>query len=163
MDFTVVYRGNPPVDGNRDAPATAMARGVGVVQSGDTIVEAPRGSHPWGFLNSLVTTDGPSYEEDMHIGLDRDIMSEVKVSDGKVQVIGYQDGVEYISAGNVKSGVTLAVDEILYMAADGEFTDNAEATAGDLKIGVVKEINKSHMGETTAFVWQARVGLGVKA
>lgn len=163
ITFTDVVRGDPPYDGNFDTPAGAMPAGIGVVRSTATVAKAGRGIVPYGFLNSEVTTDGPSYEEDIHIPIDSRRLMEKKVSEGKVQVIGFQPGVVYISKGNVVSGVVFAVGEYVLMGADGEFSDIAGATSGDIILGVVEEIDRHHMGEDDCLVWQAVAGLGNKA
>lgn len=161
--FTDVYRGGPPHIGNFDTPAGAMPAGIGVVRSTATVAKAGRGIIPEGFLNSEVTTDGSSYEEDLHVPIDSRRLMEVKVSEGKVQVIGYQPGVYYITKGNILAGVTFAVDEYILMAADGEFSDIAGATSGDIILGVVSEIDVHHMGMDDCIVWQAVAGLGSKS
>ncbi len=162
ITFTVPVRGNPPPHGNFDTPAGAMARGIGVVPSSDTVAACGSGLVPHGFLNSLVTTDGPTLEELMYIGIDSAIMNEKKVSEGKVQVFPYQPGVSYITKGNVLSGVTFAVDEYVYMAATGEFADGNGASEGDSILGVVEKIDVHFMGEDDCMEWQAVANLGEK-
>jgi|GEM_PF-3514481 len=160
ITFTDVYRGDPPYDGNFDTPASAMPAGIGVVRSGDTVAKAGRGVVPYGFLNSEVTADGSSYEEDLHVPIDSRRLMEEKVSERKIQVIVFQPGAVYISKGNVVSGVTFAVGEYVVMGADGEFSDVGGATSGDIILGVVEEIDVTHMGEDDCLVWQAVAGLG---
>ena len=162
ITFCVPYRGFPVLQGNLETPSTAMARGLGVVRTGDTIVEAGAGIVPLGFLNSEVTVDGPSYEELIHIPLDSTIMNEKKVSEGVVQVIGYDPGSFYVMKGNVLSGTTFAVGEMVFMAASGEFTDLAGASVGDTVLGVVESITETFMNETDCVVWQAVANLGTK-
>ncbi len=162
ITFTVPFRGNPVLIGNYETPAGAMARGVGVVRSTDTVALAGAGVVPVGFLNSEVTTDGPTYEELIHIGLDSTIMHEKKVSTGVVQVVGYDAGTFYVTKGNVKSGTTFAVDEMVFMAASGEFTDLAGASVGDTIIGVVEQIDQTFMNELNCMVFQAVGNLGDK-
>ena len=160
--FCVTYRGNPVLQGNFETPAGAMARGVGVVRSSDTVVEAGAGVVQEGFLNTEVTTDGPTYEELMHIGTDSTIINEKKVSTGVVQVTAYDPGTYYVMKGNVKAGTTFAVDEYVFMAASGEFTDLAGASAGDTILGVVSSITATFGNETDCVVWQAVANLGDK-
>ncbi len=160
--FCVPYQGSPVLVGTYDTPAGAMARGTGVIKSSDTVALAGAGTVPEGFLNSEVTTDGPSYEERSHIALDSVIIHEVKVSLAQVQVVAYAPGMYYVMRGNVLSGTTFAVDEYVYMAADGEFTDGAGASVGDTILGIVTAINETWEGLTDAIVWQAVANLGVK-
>lgn len=162
ITFCVPYRGHAVVNGNFDAPATAMPRGIGVTRSSDTIVEASAGAEPYGFLDNVVTTDGPSVEELMYVPLDSTIMNEVKVSTGKIRVTLYSPGIEYIMKGNVKSGTAFAVGEQVIIAANGEFTDSAGASAGDIILGVVEEIDVHYMGEDNCIVWKSTSGLGLK-
>jgi len=162
ITFCVPFRGNPVPHGNFDTPAGAMARGVGVLRSSDTVALAGAGIVPYGFLNSEVTTDGPSYEELMHIPTDSTIMNEKKVSTGKVQVYPYVPGVEYVMKGNVKAGTTFIVGEMVFMAADGEFTDLAGASVGDTLLGAVEQIDQTFMNEVDCITWQAIANLGVK-
>ena len=162
ITFCVPYRGNPVLVGNYDTPATAMARGLGVVRSILTIVEAGAGDVPEGFLNTEVTTDGPSYEELIHKPLDSVIMNEKKVSQGVVQIVGYDPGTYYVMKGNVKSATTFAVGEYVFMAASGEFTDLAGASVGDTILGVVESITEVWMSMTGCIVWQAVANLGDK-
>jgi len=161
ITFCTTYRGNPVLHGNYDTPAGAMPRGIGVVRNGTTIAKAGAGIVPEGFLNSEVTTDGPSYEELMHIPLDSTIMNEKKVSTGVVQITAYDPGSYYVLKGNVKAG-TFAVGEMVVMAANGEFTDLAGASVGDTLLGVVESITDTWMNETDCIVWQAVANLGVK-
>lgn len=160
MSFTLPYRGAPPIDGNLDSPASAMPRGIGVVRSGTTVAKAASTDVPYGFLNSEVTIDGPLYEELIHIP--ESVIHEKKVSEGKVQVILYQPGNVYITKDNVKAGTTFAVGEQIFPAANGEFTDLAGASPGDVVIGVVEEIDLTHAGETGCVAWQAVSNLGSK-
>jgi len=160
--FCIPYQGKPPIVGTYDTPATAMPRGIGVYKNGTTILESDSGTIPEGFLNTEVTTDGPDYEELMHISTDSVIIHENKVSEGKVQVYAYSPGDYYVMRGNVKSGTTFAAGEIVYMAADGEFTDDAVADVGDIKLGIVTEIGVTFEGVTDCIVWQAVAGLGTK-
>ena len=162
ITFCVPLRGNPIPDGNFETPAGAMARGVGIVRSSDTVAEAGAGVVPYGFLNTEVTTDGPSYEELMHKALDSTIMNEKKVSEGVVQVYPYVPGVVYVMKGNVLSGTTFAVGEMVFMAAAGEFTDLAGASIGDTLLGAVEEIDVTHMSEEDCISWQAIANLGTK-
>jgi len=162
ITFCVPFRGNPVPHGNFDTPAGVMPRGIGVVRSSDTIAKAGAGIVPYGFLNSEVTSDGPSYEELVHIGLDSTIMNEKKVSTGVVQVYPYVPGVEYVIKGNVKAGTTFAVGEMVFMAANGEFTDLAGASVGDVLLGAVEQIDQTFMSETDCITWQAIANLGVK-
>ncbi len=160
--FCVAYRGAPVLDGNFETPAGAMARGVGVVRSSDTIALAGVGIVPLGFLNSEVTTDGPSYEELVHIPLDSTIIHEKKVSEGVVQVTAYDPGTYYVLKGNIEAGTTFAVGEYVYMAASGEFTDGNGANQGDTVLGVVEQIDVTFGNETDCIVWQAVANLGDK-
>ncbi len=162
ITFTEVYRGNPVRHGNYETPASAMARGIGVVRSSDTVAKASVGIVPFGFLNSLVTTDGPSYEELIHVGLDSGIIKEKKVSEGVVQVIAYDPGTSYVTKGNILSGTTFAVGEYVFMAASGEFTDLAGAAVGDTILGIVESITATWENETDCMVWQAVANLGQK-
>ncbi len=162
ITFCVGYRGNPVLHGNLETPSGAMARGLGVVRSGDTIGKAGAGIVPLGFLNTEVTADGPSYEELMHIPLDSTIMNEKKVSTGVVQVVAYDPGTFYVMKGNVLSGTTYAVGEYVFQAAAGEFTDLAGASAGDTILGIVESITETFMAETGCTVWQAIANLGEK-
>jgi len=139
-----------------------MARGVGIVRSGDTVTLAGAGVVPEGFLNSEVTVDGPSYEELMHVPIDSTILHEKKVSTGVVQVVAYDPGTYYVMKGNVKAGTTFAVDEMVFMAASGEFTDLAGANVGDTVLGVVSSITATFGNETNCIVWQAVANLGMK-
>lgn len=151
------YRGQPLYDGNFDAPAVAMARGVFVDRSTLTVALAAVGVVPYGFLTSEVTTDGPSYEERVHIP--GTVHDEVKVSEGKVGVLVFQIGMLYITAGNIKAGTTFAVGEFVVVAASGEFTDDAGAATGNQRVGRVDAINVTYAGET-CFVWKAEADLG---
>ena len=161
MSYTKEYRGKPVKHGNFETPAAAMARGVAVVRSGDTIALLGAGAlPPLGFLNNEVTTDGPSYEEKMHIP--ESILKERKISENVIEVIYYEPGLEYITYGNVLSGTTFAVGEYVVIAADGEFTDEAGGSAGNLRIGRVQEIDVVREGQT-GFVWKAEADLGVVA
>ncbi len=162
ITFCVGYRGNPVLQGNFETPAGAMARGLGIVRSSDTVAKAGAGVVPLGFLNSEVTTDGPSYEDLMHIPLDSTIMNEKKVSTGVVQVVAYDPGTFYVMKGNVKAGTTFAVGEYIFMAASGEYTDLAGASVGDTVLGVIESITETFMGETSCVVWQAVANLGTK-
>ena len=149
--YTYQYRGQPPLNGNLDTPANAMARGIGVVRDGTTIDEAAAAELPYGFLNNEVTVDGPSYEEMTHIA--GTVHDEVKISEGKIQVILYQEGNEYFTTGNV-TGAAFAVGDPVYQVADGKFAAAAGAAVGDLQIGVVEEIDVTNDLET-GFVWKA--------
>lgn len=162
ITFCVSYRGNPVLQGNFETPAGAMARGVGIVRSSDTIALAGAGVVPEGFLNSEVTTDGPSYEELVHIPLDSTIIHEKKVSEGVVQVTAYDPGTYYVMKGNVKGGTTFAVDEYVFQAASGEYTDLAGASAGDTILGIVSAIDVTFENEINCIVWQAVANLGDK-
>ena len=160
-NFTEEYRGKAPKDGNMEAPASAMAAGLGVVRSGSTIAKAGAGIVPYGFLWHDVTDDGPTYEEIKYIATS--LVRERKVSDGKVTVILYDPGVVYISSASViKSSTTFAVGDYVYQAANGELTNDAAASVGDTILGIVEEISLTHQGETTAFAWQAIANLGNK-
>ena len=156
--FCVPYRGAPPRNGNFTTPASAMARGLGVARSGSTVAKAGVGVIPLGFLNNEVTTDGPSYEEKVHIP--ESVHREKKVSVGQVQVIYYQPGVEYVMYGVTKSGTTFAVGEYVVQAANGQFTDEAGGTTGEARLGRVQEINVTYENETTAVAWKAEADLG---
>ncbi len=162
ITFCEVYRGTPVRHGNFETPSGAMARGIGVVRSSDTVAKASVGIVPYGFLNSEVTTDGPTYEELIHAGLDSGIIKEKKVSEGVVQVIAYDPGTSYVIKGNVLSGTTFAVGEYVFMAADGEFTDLAGAAQGDTILGIVESITATWENETDCIVWQAVANLGQK-
>ncbi len=162
ITFCVGYRGTPVLQGNFETPAGAMARGLCVERSSDTVAKSGAGTVPVGFLNSEVTTDGPSYEELSHIALDSTIMNEKKVSTGVVQVVAYDPGTFYVMKGNVKEGTTFAVGEYVFMAASGEFTDLAGASVGDTILGIVESITETFMGETSCIVWQAIANLGDK-
>jgi len=159
--FCVPYRGHAFSHGNFVTPASAMSRGIAVNRSGTTIAKAAAGSPPYGFLNTEVTTDGPSYEEKIHIP--ETIIYERKVSEGVVQVYAYDPGVEYVMRGNVKSGTTFAVGNYVYIAANGEFTNEAGASSGDVRIGKVEQISITYEGETDAVVWRALPDLGTKS
>ena len=156
--FCVPRRGQPVLQGNYETPASAMARGLAVVRSADTIAKAGAGSMPYGFLNHEVTLDGPSYEERVHIPTT--IIAEVKVSEGVIQVVKYQPGIEYVMKGNTKSGTVFAVGEEVVIAPNGEFTDAAGGTSGGRKIGRVEEIGVTHMGESDCVVWTGESDLG---
>ncbi len=162
ITFCVPFRGNPVPHGNFETPGSAMARGIGIVRSSDTVAKAGVGVVPYGFLNSEVTSDGPSYEELAHIALDSTIMNEKKVSTGVVQVYPYDPGVEYVLKGNVKAGTTFAKGEMIIMAADGEFTDLAGASVGDLVLGVIQQIDQTFMNELNCIFWQAVANIGEK-
>ncbi len=162
ITFCVPYRGVPVLLGNYDTPAGVMPRGIGVVNSSDTVAKAAKGSVPVGFLNSEVTTDGPSYEELIHIGQDSLIKNEKKVSEGKVQVVAYDPGTFYVLKGNVLAGVTFAVDEQLLIAVDGEFSDLNGAAVGNTILGIVVAIDATFMNEVDCIVWQAISNLGTK-
>jgi hypothetical protein len=161
ITFCVSYQGNPSLLGTYETPASAMARGIGVVRSSDTIAKASVGIEPLGFLNSEVTTDGPSFEELTFIQNDNKIIHEKKVSEGVVQLTNYEPGEFYVMSGNIKSGTTFAVDEYVYMAANGEFTDGAGASVGDEILGIVDAIDVTALNMTDAVVWKA-VKLGQK-
>ena len=162
ITFCTAYRGSPVLLVNSDTPAGAMARGLGVSNSGATVAKAAAGAVPSGFLNSEVTTDGPSYEELIHIPQDSQIKNEKKVSEGKVQVIAYDPGTFYVMKGNVLGGVTFAVDEQLLMAAAGEFSDLNGASVGHTILGIVVAIDVTFMNEVNCIVWQAISNLGTK-
>ncbi len=162
ITFCEVYRGNPVRHGNYETPAGAMARGIGVVRSSDTVAKAGVGVVPFGFLNTEVTTDGPSVEELLFIPLDSKIIKEKKVSESVIQVIAYDPGTSYVIKGNVKAGTTFAVGEMVFMAADGEFTDLAGASVGDSVLGEVQEIDATWENEVDCMVWQAIANLGQK-
>lgn len=161
ITFCVGYRGNPVLQGNLETPPDAMARGLGIVRSVDTIAKASSGIVPLGFLNTEVTTDGPTYEELLHIGLDSTVMNEKKVSAGVVQVIAYDPGTFYVMKGNV-SGSAFVLYDMVLQASSGEFTALAGASVGDTVLGVVESITETFMGETGCTVWQAVANLGDK-
>ncbi len=158
MSFCVPYRGKPYLNGNQDAPSGVMARGLAVVRSTTTIAKAGVGVRPYGFLNSEVTLTGESFED--RTMLPQNFPKKVKVSDGKVQIVALQDGIEYILKGNIKSGTTFAVDEYVVIAADGEFTDEAGGATGNLRIGRVQEISITHEGQSGCVVFKAESDLG---
>ncbi len=160
--FCIPYQGQTVLIGTYDTPAGAMSRGTGVAKSSDTVALIGAGLVPEGFLNTEVTTDGPSYEELIHIPDDSVIIHENKVSEGKVQMVGYAPGVYYVMRGNVLSGTTFTKDEYVFMAAAGEFTDLAGASVGDTILGVVTEIGATFEGLTDCIVWQAVANLGDK-
>lgn len=163
ITFCVPYRNVNAAHphGNFETPAAAMSRGIGVYTDGSTVVECTAGSIPYGFLNTEVTTDGPSYEERLFIPLDSIIFNEVKVSTHKVQVFPYVPGVSYILKGNILSGTTLGQDEYVFMADDGEFCDLAAASAGHHYLGVVEETGVTFMSESNCIVWKAMANLGI--
>ena len=158
MSFCVPYRGKPYFNGNQDAPAGVMARGLAVVRSTVTIAKAGVGVRPYGFLNSEVTLTGETFED--RTMLPQNYPKKVKVSDGKVQIVALQDGVEYIFDGITKSGTTFAVGEYVVVAADGELTDEAGGASGNLRIGRVQEIDIVHEGQTGCVVFKAESDLG---
>lgn len=161
MSFTLPVLGHAPHDGSFDTPGSAMARGLAVVRSSDTVGKAGAGVVPYGFLNTEVTTDGPSYEERTHVPEGH--FRENKVSEGKVEVIALADGVSYATSGVTKSGTTFAVGEKVYVAANGELTDDAGASSTHRQIGLVEKINQTVEDQTDVMVFQAQMNLGAKA
>jgi len=158
MSYCVVYRGAPVRNGNFVTPAGAMARGLGVARSTTTIAKAGVGVIPIGFLNNKVTTDGPTYEEKMHISAT--VHAEKKVSVGQVQVIYYEPGIEYVMYGVNKAGTTFAVGEYVVQGSDGLFTDDAGAWSGNKRLGRVQEIDVLYGTTSEAVVWKAEADLG---
>jgi len=157
--FCVAYRGNPGLHGNMDAPAVAMQRGLAVTRSSDTVAKAGAGVIPYGFLDSEVTTDGPNFEEKEFIP--ETIQNEVKVSVGKISVVPFVPGVEYVMSGNVESGITFAVGDSVVLAADGEITNESGIdNTGDQILGTVQEIDVVFEDVTDAVVWKAEADRG---
>ena len=161
MSFTIPVLGHAPHDGTFDTPGSAMARGVAVIRSSDTVALAGAGVVPYGFLNTEVTTDGPSYEERIHVSEGH--FRENKVLEGKVEVIVLADGVSYATSGVTAGGTTFAVGEKVFVGANGELLDDAAASTGDRQIGLVEKINQTVEDETDVMVFQAQMNLGAKA
>lgn len=158
MSFTLNVVGHPSHDGTFDTPAGVMARGVAVVRSTDTIALAGAGVIPIGFLNTEVTLTGSSYEDDTHVP--EATVRENKVSEGKVDIIHLQPGVNYATSGVTAGGTAFLVGEEVYVAANGELTDAAGATTGDRKIGIVEKINQTVEDQTDVMVFRASMNLG---
>lgn len=142
--------GKPVLNGLQDSPATAMAAGLAVVQSGATIALAGVGVRPLGFLMNEVTLDGPLFEELEFTP--QGVYREVKVSDGKIQVLELSDGVSYDVVGNIEAAVTFAVGDFVAIAPNGEFRI---ALTTNLIIGQVTDIDLLVGGLTGGFRFKA--------
>ena len=124
-------------DATMDAPASAMARGLAVKKSGDTIALCAAGDRPYGFLATEVTADGLSYLEMETIPHAE--VEETKVSVGKVVVLLWEPG--DIATDN-DGGETWAVGDKISVDDNGVLS-NAGAI-GDWYIGIVKDIEQSY-------------------
>jgi len=148
---------NIRTDGTMDAPAGAMARGLAVVKSSDTIAACGAGERPYGFLLIDVTADGLSTLEMDFIPHAE--VEETKVSVGKVNVLIWEPG--DIATDNIKAEETWAVGELIACTASGVLTN--DPAQGDYYIGIVKAIDQMYGATTGVAVITLSHDLGTKA